>query len=127
MSLRAVLPALAAAAAAYYNTKRTDERKAQIERTNDQVRLLYGPLLACVHATRSAYLAMVAQHSPDGTAAAFVRAVRERPEGAEGRAYRCVWVWGGRGRRGCTQRAARASGRRPPARHRSLTARAGSG
>ena len=88
MSLRAVLPVLAAGAAAYFNSKRTDERKAQIERTNDQVRLLYGPLLACVHATRSAYLAMVHQHSPDNTAEGFVRAVRECPEGAEGRAYR---------------------------------------
>lgn len=92
----------------YYNTKKTDERKAQIERINDQarvaaaasmqvprwlrcstgdwwghccsqpalhshcllavqVRQLYGPLLACVHASRSAYAAMVRQHSPDGT------------------------------------------------------------
>ena len=34
---------------------------------NDQVRLLYGPLLACVHATRAAYSAMVRQHSPNGT------------------------------------------------------------
>ena len=48
----------------YYNTKKTDERKAQIERINDQVRLLYGPLLACVHASRSAYSAMVRQVGP---------------------------------------------------------------
>ena len=53
-----------------------------------QVRLLYGPLLACVHATRTAYAAMVRQHSPDGKTEGFVRAVREHPGGAEGEAYR---------------------------------------
>lgn len=72
----------------FYNTKKTDERKAQIERINDQVRLLYGPLLAAVTATRSSYAAMVRQHSPDGTREGFVREVRDHPEGEEGRAYR---------------------------------------
>ena len=72
----------------FYNAKKTDERKAQIERINDQVRQLYGPLLACVTATSSAYAAMVRQHSPDGTAAAFIAAVRARPDGAEGNSYR---------------------------------------
>ena len=72
----------------YYNSKKTDERKAQIDRINDQVRLLYGPLLACVHASRSAYAAMVRQHSPDGTVHGFVQAVQAHPEGAEGEAYR---------------------------------------
>lgn len=104
------LPATSGWLFTYYNSKKTDERKAQIERINDQVRvrlsgcalgnraadarqpsraaarsvasslcadspptltpltqLLYGPLLACVHASRSAYSAMVRQHSPDGT------------------------------------------------------------
>ena len=75
----------------YYNTKRTDERKAQIERVNDQVKLLYGPLLACVHATRAAYSAMVKQHSPNGTVEGFQRARHDTPSGAEGQAYR----WGG--------------------------------
>lgn len=74
----------------FYNTKKTDERKAQIERCNDQVRLLYGPLLACVTATRSAYAAMVRQHAPDGQAESFMRAARECPEGPEGVAYRYV-------------------------------------
>ena len=69
---------------------KTDERKAQIDRINEQVRQLYGPLLACVTATRSAYAAMVRQHSPDGTARAFIRAVRETPAGAEGVSYRCA-------------------------------------
>lgn len=72
----------------YFNTKKTDERKAQIDRANDQVRLLYGPLLACISATRSAYAAMVRQHSPDGTTDGFVKAIREWPDGPEGNSYR---------------------------------------
>lgn len=72
----------------FYNTKATDERKAQIERVNVQVGKLYGPLLACVHATRTAYAAMVRQHSPDGTSEGFRAAVRDDPGGPEGQAYR---------------------------------------
>ena len=72
----------------YFNTKKTDERKAQIDRTNDQVRLLYGPLLASISASRSAYAAMVRQHSPDGTVDGLVRAIRDWPDGPEGSAYR---------------------------------------
>eukprot|EP00887_Chlorella_sp_A99_P003010 scaffold9.g3010.t1 len=83
----AIVPAMAGYLFTYYNTKKADERKAQIER----VRLLYGPLLACVHATRTAYAAMVRQHSPDGSTEGFRRAVRERPEGPEGEAYRRAW------------------------------------
>ncbi|EFN59926.1 hypothetical protein CHLNCDRAFT_49364 [Chlorella variabilis] len=83
-----LLPAFLGWLFTYYNSKKTDERKAQIDRINDQVRLLYGPLLACVHASRSAYAAMVRQHSPDGTVHGFVQAVQAHPEGAEGEAYR---------------------------------------
>ena len=77
----------------YYNTKITEERKAQIERINQQVRDLYGPLLATVNASRTAYKAMVRAHSPDGggSAAAFVSAVRRDPEGATARVYR-TWM-----------------------------------
>lgn len=78
----------------YYNTKITEERKAQIERINQQVRDLYGPLLATVNASRTAYRAMVRAHSPpsgDGSAAAFVAAVRRDPDGAEARVYR-TWM-----------------------------------
>lgn len=57
---------------------------------NDQVRLLYGPLLACVHATRAAYSAMVRQHSPNGTVQGFQKAIKDNPAGPEGAAYR----WG---------------------------------
>jgi hypothetical protein len=35
-----------------------EERKARIERVNQQLRDFYGPLLACVSATKSAYDAM---------------------------------------------------------------------
>lgn len=72
----------------FYNNKKQDERKAQIDRVNDQVRLLYGPLLACVHATRAAYSAMVRQHSPNGTTQGFQKAIKENPSGPEGAAYR---------------------------------------
>jgi hypothetical protein len=57
----------------------------------DQVKLLYGPLLACVTASKSAYDAMIRQHSPDGTHEGFARKCREEPGGAEAAAYR-QWV-----------------------------------
>ena len=55
-----------------------------------QVRDLYGPLLACVTATKSAFDAMVRQHSAsaDGSPADFIAAARENPEGPEGLSYR---------------------------------------
>ncbi|KAI3429325.1 hypothetical protein D9Q98_005420 [Chlorella vulgaris] len=91
MSLRSgtvLLPAFLGWLFTYYNSKKTDERKAQIDRINDQVRQLYGPLLACVHASRSAYAAMVRQHSPDGTVQGFINALQSSPEGGVGEAYR---------------------------------------
>ena len=57
--------------------------------TAAQVRLLYGPLLACVTASKSAFTAMVQQHG-DGDTASFVRAARENPEGPQGKTYRCT-------------------------------------
>ena len=72
----------------YYNSKVTKEREAQIDRINEQVRDLYGPLLACVTASKSAFDAMVRQHSPDGTKESFIQAVREDAEGKEAQAYR---------------------------------------
>ncbi len=53
-----------------------------------QVRLLYGPLLACVTASKSAFTAMVRQHG-NGDIETFVRAARSNPEGREGQIYRC--------------------------------------
>jgi hypothetical protein len=43
-----------------------------------QLRYFYGPLLAAVSATGSAYDALVAQHSPDGTRRGFQAAVGAR-------------------------------------------------
>eukprot|EP00877_Chromochloris_zofingiensis_P001300 jgi/Chrzof1/11170/Cz05g26150.t1 len=75
----------------YYNSKVQEERKARIERVCTQLKDFYGPLLACVTATKSSYDAMVQQHSPDGTILGFQRAVMMNPHGAEGRAYR-LWM-----------------------------------
>ena len=54
-----------------------------------QVRNLYGPLLACVTASKSAFDAMCHQHSPDGTSKTFIEAIRSNPGGREGQVYRC--------------------------------------
>lgn len=72
----------------YYNSKVGKEREAQIDRVNEQVKDLYGPLLSCVTASKSAFDAMIRQHSPDGTKAGFVHAIRENPECGEAIAYR---------------------------------------
>lgn len=54
-----------------------------------QVKSLYGPLLACITTSQSAFTAMLKQHSPDGTRLALVAAIRDNPAGEEGIAYRC--------------------------------------
>lgn len=54
-----------------------------------QLRDFYGPLLACVTTSKTAYDAMVRQHSPDGTLASFQTEVGEDPHGKTGQAYRC--------------------------------------
>jgi hypothetical protein len=56
-------------------SKWQEERKARIERVNAQLRNFYGPLLAAVSATKSAYDALITQHSPDGSQGAFQDAV----------------------------------------------------
>eukprot|EP00879_Flechtneria_rotunda_P008158 GHRR01008546.1.p1 GENE.GHRR01008546.1~~GHRR01008546.1.p1 ORF type:complete len:157 (+),score=52.66 GHRR01008546.1:1428-1898(+) len=76
---------------AWFNSKTQEERKARIERVNEQLRDFYGPLLACVTATKSAYDAMVKQHSPNGSAAAFQERCIHDPTGPEAKAYR-VWM-----------------------------------
>ncbi|PNW79331.1 hypothetical protein CHLRE_09g411300v5 [Chlamydomonas reinhardtii] len=76
---------------AYFNAKSIEERKARIERVNKQLKNFYGPLLATITASRSAFRAMVRQHSPDGTKEAFQAAVFAAPDGPEARAYR-VWM-----------------------------------
>ena len=54
-----------------------------------QVRNLYGPLLACVTASKSAFDAMCRQHSPDGSSKTFIDAIRSDPGSREGHIYRC--------------------------------------
>ena len=56
---------------------------------NVQVKELYGPLLAVVTASKSAFDAMVRQHSPGEAIDGFITAAREHPEGKEGQVYRC--------------------------------------
>lgn len=68
---------------------REPESSGAATRIAAQVRLLYGPLLACVTASKSAFTAMVQQHG-DGDTASFVRAARENPEGPQGKIYRCA-------------------------------------
>jgi hypothetical protein len=76
---------------AYHNAKTQEQRKARIERVNEQLRAFYGPLLASVSATKSAYVAMVRQHSPDGSADAFQACCMRDPAGPEAAAYR-MWM-----------------------------------
>lgn len=72
----------------YYNSKVGKEREAQIDRVNEQVKDLYGPLLSCVTASKSAFDSMIQQHSPDGSREAFVSAIRENPDSREAQIYR---------------------------------------
>ncbi|KAG2489113.1 hypothetical protein HYH03_012339 [Edaphochlamys debaryana] len=76
---------------AYFNAKSIEERKARIERVNKQLKEFYGPLLACITASRTAWHAMVKQHSPDGTKDALGMAIAADLNGPEARAYR-VWM-----------------------------------
>lgn len=66
------------------------QRTLRIERVNEQLSQLLGPLLACVTASKASYEAMVQQHSPDGTSAGFIQDAKERPDGQAGTAYRQV-------------------------------------
>ena len=54
-----------------------------------QLREFYGPLLACVTATKSAYDAMLKQHSANGSRVSFSQSIAANPDGPEARAYRC--------------------------------------
>ena len=72
----------------YYNSKVGKEREAQIDRVNEQVKDLYGPLLSCVTASKSAFDSMIQQHSPDGTRESFVSAIRASPDSREAQIYR---------------------------------------
>ncbi|KAK9863401.1 hypothetical protein WJX84_008631 [Apatococcus fuscideae] len=91
LSLPSILAATAGYLFTYWNSRINKEREAQIDRINEQLRDLYGPLLACVSATQHAFNAMVRQHTPDGSRDEFVRAVNDHPDGIEGIAYR-QWI-----------------------------------
>lgn len=77
----------------YWHTKTADARKANIERVNEQLRELYGPLLSCITATESTYKTMV-QAAPleprpgQSRAQAFREAVTVDPDGQIAHAYR---------------------------------------
>lgn len=75
----------------YYNGRVQTERELRTDRINEQLREFHGPLLACVSATKSAYKAMISEHSPDGTKEGFQKAVQDTPEGPEARCYR-LWM-----------------------------------
>lgn len=87
-NLSTVVLALGGYMFTYYNAKVNKEREEQIERVNAQLRSLYGPLLACVTSSQSAYASMLKQHSPDGTRQALLLAIQGDPAGKEGQAYR---------------------------------------
>lgn len=56
------------------------------------VRLLYGPLLACVNSSKAAFEAMVRQHSHASSSDTFSHVVRSNPRGPEAEAYRQVML-----------------------------------
>ena len=43
------------------HTLRAQQHRSRVDRVNEQLKALYGPLLACVTASKSAYVAMLAQ------------------------------------------------------------------
>eukprot|EP00892_Ulva_mutabilis_P011958 jgi/Ulvmu1/9134/UM005_0232.1 len=77
----------------YWHTKTADARKANIERINEQLRELYGPLLSCITATKSTYKTMV-QAAPlqprhgQSRSQAFREALTTDPQGKVAEAYR---------------------------------------
>lgn len=84
----ALVPAVGGYLFTFYNTLKADQRNHTIARINEQVRDFYGPLLACITASKSSYDAMIRQNSPDGSVESFVKAIKEHPEGREGVIYR---------------------------------------
>lgn len=87
----AVVPAVGGYLFTFYNTLKADQRNHTISRINEQVKDFYGPLLACISASKSSYDAMIRQNSPDGSVQSFVNAIKENPKGPEGVIYR-DWV-----------------------------------
>ena len=109
-SSAAFASSLALAAIGYISTTmqtlRSQQHQDRVQRVGDQLKLLYGPLLACVTASRSSYEAMMAQmlatsgsalrDDPNAPAALAYRqwvskAVRDDPQAPAAVAYR-EWV-----------------------------------
>lgn len=77
---------------------RAQQHRARVDRVSEQLKNLYGPLLACVTASKSSYDAMLRQAARDSgkqslTPREFRAAVRRDPQCAAARAYR-TWVKG---------------------------------
>ena len=62
-----------------------------MNRVSEQLQLFYGPLLACVTCSKSAFDAMCNVHSPDGSKAGFFLAKSQDPNSEQGKAYR-MWT-----------------------------------
>ncbi len=74
------------------HTLRTQQHQARVARVGEQLKELYGPLLACVTASSSSYQAMLRQVGGAGMdSSAFRASVHSTPSGAAGVAYR-AWV-----------------------------------
>jgi hypothetical protein len=72
------------------HTLRAQQHRGRVERVNEQLKALYGPLLACVTASKASYNAMLRQAGVD-TPAKFREAMLASPSGPTARAYR-TWV-----------------------------------
>ena len=83
-----VLLALAGYTFTTWHERTLQQREGRIDRVNRQVRLLFGPLLACVNSSKAAYEAMAGQHGLPGRPEAFAHSIRSDPEGPEAQAYR---------------------------------------
>ena len=66
-------------------------RTGTMNRVSEQLQLFYGPLLACVTCSKSAFDAMCNVHSPDGSKAGFFLAKSQDPNSEQGKAYR-MWT-----------------------------------
>eukprot|EP00873_Tetraselmis_striata_P004999 jgi/Tetstr1/425263/TSEL_015716.t1 len=86
-----VLLAVAGYVFTYWHTRVNSQRLKRIERVSDQIKLLYGPLLATVTASKKAFEAMIRQNSPDGRMETFIQRVSMDPHGREADAYR-LWM-----------------------------------
>jgi hypothetical protein len=84
-----LLAAASGFAASYFQSKIVEERKARIERVNEQLREFVGPLLATVATSHSAWAAMVAQTGMG--ARKFQECVAADPSGEEAGQYR-AWM-----------------------------------